>query len=64
MEAPWSQLARHDRVWLVIPFRDRDRPGNRAAVVDSTGQKRGEYTKYHLVPLAEPYPPGDGALRS
>jgi len=60
-EAHWSRLAREGGVWLVIPFRDRDRPGNRLAVFDPGGQMRGEYTKRHLVPLAESFPPGDGA---
>ena len=62
MEAHWSRLAHDNHLWLVIPFRDRDRAGNRAAVFDSTGLKLGEYAKHHLVPLAESYPPGDGTL--
>jgi apolipoprotein N-acyltransferase len=60
-EAYWSRLAREGGIWLVIPFWDQDRPGNRVAVFDPRGQKRGEYTKHHLVPLAESFPPGDGA---
>jgi len=60
-EAHWSRLARDGGLWLVMPFWDRDRPGNRVAVFDPRGQKRGEYTKRHLVPLAESFPPGDGA---
>jgi len=47
---------------IVVPFIDREHPGNRLAVFDPVGKGVGEYTKRHLVPLAETYPPGDGSL--
>jgi len=61
-EAEWSAIALKYRVFLVVPFIDRQVPGNRLMVFDTDGVKRGEYTKRHLVPLVERFPPGNGDL--
>lgn len=61
-DARWAALAGALRVHLVVGYRDRDDPGNRLAVFDPAGALVGRYTKTHLIPLSERYPPGDGAL--
>lgn len=61
-EAEWSRIALEHGVFLVVPFIDRQVPGNRLFVFNAQGMKLGEYTKQHLVPLAERFPPGDGDL--
>jgi len=61
-EAEWSAIARKNAVFLVVPFLDWQKRGNRLLVFDARGAKLGDYTKRHLVPLAERFPRGDGAL--
>lgn len=61
-EDKWSAIARQRSVFLVVPFLDGRTPGNRLLVFDPRGTKLGEYTKRHLVPLAERFPRGDGRL--
>lgn len=58
----WAERARTAGLTVVVPFIDREHPGNRLAVFDRFGNLIGTYTKRHLVPLAENYPPGDGSL--
>ena len=62
-ESHWSAIARKNAIFIVVPYVDQAlSESNRLMVFDSTGQKRGEYTKRHLVPLAERSPPGEGPL--
>jgi apolipoprotein N-acyltransferase len=62
-EGHWSALAREKAIFIVVPYVDEAlSESNRLMVFDSAGQKRGEYTKRHLVPLAERSPPGKGPL--
>jgi len=61
-EAEWSKIAVKYAVFLVVPVLDRQTPGNRLLVFSAAGAKLGEYTKRNLVPLAEPFPPGNGDL--
>jgi apolipoprotein N-acyltransferase len=61
-EAEWSAIARKNSVFLVVPFLDWQKPGNKLLVFDATGAKLGEYTKQHLIPFAERFPRGDGRL--
>jgi apolipoprotein N-acyltransferase len=62
-ESHWSAIARDNAVFIVAPYVDESlSAGNRLMVFDSVGQKRGEYTKRHLVPLAERSPAGKGPL--
>lgn len=58
----WSERARAAELTVVVPFLDGEHPGNRLAVFGPQGNLVGEYTKRHLVPTAEDYPSGDGAL--
>jgi apolipoprotein N-acyltransferase len=62
-EGHWSAIARANAIFIVVPYVDEAlSESNRLMVFDSVGLKRGEYTKRHLVPLAERSPAGKGPL--
>jgi apolipoprotein N-acyltransferase len=62
-ERHWSAIASQNAIFVVVPYVDEAlSESNRLMVFDSAGQKRGEYTKRHLVPRAERSPPGEGPL--
>ncbi len=59
-EQHWMAVARAEKVFLVVPYIDRERANNRLTVFADGGEKIGEYAKYHLVP-GESLRRGDGS---
>ncbi len=58
----WAAVARRHRIYLVVGFVEREGIGNALAVFDPEGAPIGQYVKTHLIPLSEPFEPGDGTL--
>ena len=61
-DAHWGEISGRNRIYVVVAYHDSQNPGNRLGVYGPDGGRVATYTKTHLVPFAEPYPAGDGAV--